>query len=152
MDFYNKKAQIKRQLQINKHKTPQKGIICWHHQKVMYRSWKHEGLASKLYKLASESINDLNVIRSLIFFHELLKYIINKMWQKKITFTCSMCMHNEPLNSKRTKKTLDLQQYCNSVFKECQPLKWYPNFPYYNNTQFLCFQRRKETGFVQGHE
>lgn len=62
-------------------------------------------------------------------------------------------MHNEQLNSKRTiKKTLDLQQYCNSVFKECQPLKWYPNFPYYNNTQFLCFQHRKETGFVQGHE
>lgn len=56
MDFYNKKAQKKRQLQINKHKTPQKGIICSsfeHHQKVMYRTWKHEGLASKLYKLAS---------------------------------------------------------------------------------------------------
>lgn len=26
------------------------------------------------------------------------------MWQKKITFTCSMCMHNEQLNSKRTIK------------------------------------------------
>lgn len=49
----------------------------------MYRIWKYEGLVSKFYKLVLWSINDLNVIRLLIFFYELLKYIMKIKCDKR---------------------------------------------------------------------